>query len=119
MLRLPQSARVRRRLFRGSLLGGAIVAVVLVVVLVPSHRPANPSPVGNEGPAQLAAVTPSLRLSTADRHAIDTTLDRFLPAGEDLLVAHRIPLRVAEVRAERAKRAAIDADVRRVQRAGP
>ena len=52
-----------------------------MVVLIPSHQAANPKPTGNEGPAQLAAVTPRLRVSTADRHAIDQLLDRFLPAG--------------------------------------
>ena len=37
------------------------------------------------------------------------------PAGEDLLVVHPVALRVAEVGAERAERAAIDADVGRVE----
>jgi hypothetical protein len=81
MLRLPQSARARRRLRRGALLGGVLAAVVLVVVLIPSRQGANPKADGSEGPAQLAVATPSLRVSTADRHAIDATLDRFMPAG--------------------------------------
>ena len=37
------------------------------------------------------------------------------PAGEDLLVAHHVALGVAQVGAERTERAAIDADVRRVE----
>ena len=38
-----------------------------------------------------------------------------LAAGEDLLVAHHVALRVAQVGAERAEHAAIDADVGRVE----
>src|SRR5712691_4493300 len=81
MFRLPESAKARRRLFRGSLLGGVVAVVVLIVVVVPNHQPPNAKPTGNEGPAQLAAATPHLPVSTADRHAIDRTLDRFIPAG--------------------------------------
>jgi hypothetical protein len=81
MFRLPQSARARRRLFRGSILGGVVAVVVLIVVVIPNHQPPSAKPTGNEGPAQLAVATPHLRVSTADRHAIDRTLDRFIPAG--------------------------------------
>jgi hypothetical protein len=54
---------------------------VLVFVLVPSHKPANPKPSGNEGPAQLAAVTAHTEVPTVDRQAINKVLDRFIPAG--------------------------------------
>jgi hypothetical protein len=81
MPRLPQSARTRRRLFRGGLLGGAGLAIVLIAVLIPNHQPPNAKPTGNEGPAQLAVVNPHHKVSTADRRAINATLDRFMPAG--------------------------------------
>ena len=50
-----------------------------------------------------------------DVHLGAAVVDRFASAGQDLLVAHGVPLRVAQVGAERAERAAIDADVGRVQ----
>jgi hypothetical protein len=81
MPRLPQSARARRRLVRSGLLGGVVVLVAVLVVVVPNHKPPNPEPTGNEGPAQLAAVTPKLQVATADRRAINAVLDRFIPAG--------------------------------------
>ena len=48
---------------------------------MPGTKPSNPEPSGNEGPAQLAAATPTAHLTAADRRAIDETLDRFVPAG--------------------------------------
>jgi hypothetical protein len=80
MPRIPESARARRRLLRGALLGGVVVAVALTAVLIPSRHAPSPKPTGKEGPAQLAVVTP-LHISKADRRAIDRTLDRFVPAG--------------------------------------
>ena len=80
MPRIPQSARARRRLFRGTLLGAVVVTVVLIAVLIPSRHAPSPKVTGKEGPAQLAVVTP-LHVSKADRRAIDRTLDRFVPAG--------------------------------------
>ena len=50
-----------------------------------------------------------------DVHLGAAVLDRLGAAGEDLLVAHHVALRVAQVGAERAERAAIDADVGRVE----
>ena len=50
-----------------------------------------------------------------DVHLGAAVVDRLLPAGEDLLVAHHVALGVAQVGAERAERAAVDADVRRVE----
>jgi hypothetical protein len=57
------------------------LAIVLIAVLIPNHQPPNAKPTGNEGPAQLAVVNPHRKVSTADRRAIDATLDRFMPAG--------------------------------------
>ena len=81
MLRLPAAARARRRLRRGSLLGGLAVVIALIVVLIPSHQAPGQKATGSEGPAQLASVTPHARISSADRRAIDATLDKFFPAG--------------------------------------
>ena len=50
-----------------------------------------------------------------DVHLGAAVLDRFGAAGEDLLVAHQVTLRVAQIGAKRAEHAAIDADVRRVE----
>ncbi len=80
MPRIPQSARARRRLFRGAVLGGVVAVVALVVVLIPSRHAPSPKATGNEGPAQLAVATPR-HISQADRRAINRTLDRFVPAG--------------------------------------
>ena len=80
MPRLAQSARARRRLFRGALGLGVVAAVALVIVLIPNHQPPSPKATGDEGPAQLASVA-HVRVSPADRRAIDRTLDRFVPAG--------------------------------------
>lgn len=88
MPRLGQSARARRRLFRGGLLGGVVAIVALVVILIPNHQPPSPKPSGNEGPAQLASAA-ALQVSPADRRAINRTLDRFVPAG----VARKSPAR--------------------------
>jgi hypothetical protein len=81
MLRLPASARARRRLRRGSLLGGLVVAVALIVILIPSHQAPSPKATGSEGPAQLASANPHARVTSADRRAINATLDKFFPAG--------------------------------------
>jgi hypothetical protein len=60
------------------------VGGALVVLLIPSHAPTGPEKVaGTEGPAQLAADDPVVKLTRADRRAIDRLLDRFLrPALE-------------------------------------
>jgi hypothetical protein len=57
-----------------------LAVVALVVALMPGRGPVDPRPVRNEGPAQLAVAT-STHVPTADRHAIDRALDRFLPAA--------------------------------------
>lgn len=81
MVRLPDSPRARRRLFRGSILGALVLVVAFVVVLIPNHKPANTEATGREGSAQLAAATPRLHVSTADRRQINEVLDRFLPGA--------------------------------------
>lgn len=77
---LPSSPRRRRRV----IVGGSGVAVVLVVVVVflalPSQKPPNPTPTGNEGAAQLVVKT-TRHVSAADRKLIDQTFDHFVPAG--------------------------------------
>lgn len=78
---LPSSPRKRRRVYFVTalvLLAGGIAAVFAVI---PSHGPSAPGPVGNEGPAQLASATPKVKVTDADRRAIDRTLDTFLPAA--------------------------------------
>ena len=55
--------------------------IALIVVLIPSHQAPGQKATGSEGPAQLASVTPHARISSADRRAIDATLDKFFPAG--------------------------------------
>lgn len=81
MLRLPESARARRRLRRWGILGGALVVVALVAILIPSHKASNPKVTGAEGPAQLASAGPQAHITSADRRAINQLLDRFFPAG--------------------------------------
>jgi hypothetical protein len=77
---LPSSPRARRRLF--TVAGIVAVAAVAgaIVLAVPSSKPGNPAPKGNEGPAQLAARV-SKHVSAVDRKAIDATLDQFIPAA--------------------------------------
>ena len=50
-----------------------------------------------------------------DVHLRRPAVDRLLPAGENLLVAHQVALGIAEIGAERAEDATVDADVRRVE----
>jgi hypothetical protein len=56
------------------------VMIALLALLLPSKKPPNPVAKGNEGPAQLAAAI-STKVSKADREAINTTLDAFVPAA--------------------------------------
>jgi hypothetical protein len=60
---------------------GAIAIVAIVVVAIPSQSNPPAAPTVNEGPAQLAAQTPDLRVTAEQRRAIDATLDRWVPAG--------------------------------------
>jgi hypothetical protein len=79
-MRLLESPRARRRFILIACLAVLLGGLGAVFALIPSHGPSAPGPTGNEGPAQLAAATPAVRLTKADHQAIDAVLDRFLPA---------------------------------------
>lgn len=86
MVRLPESPRARRRLVRGSAAAGLVAVGLAIAFLIPNRQAPNPAPTGAPEPAQLAVNT-KVRLTAADRRAIDTLLDRFFPAA----VARRDP----------------------------
>ena len=69
--------RDRRRLRRAAILGSLVGAVVLIVVLILSHQAANRRPDGSEGAGARSGDADLGKVSTADRHAIDATLDPF------------------------------------------
>ena len=71
--------------------------------------------VQNADQVQIPVVRHLMMQPADDVHFGGAAVDRFLPAGQDLLVAHQVALRVVQVGAKRAKHAAIDADVRGVQ----
>jgi hypothetical protein len=78
---LPSSPRRRRRLaWAGA--GVAVAALAAAgVAALPSGKPAAPAePLSNE-PAQLPPRERPLRLSRADRQAVNAVLDRFVPAA--------------------------------------
>lgn len=80
-MRLPESPRLRRRLKWVAGLGLPVAVIAAVFALIPSHGPTAAAPTGDEGPAQLAAAGRKVKLTAADRRAIDAVLDRFLPAA--------------------------------------
>jgi hypothetical protein len=63
----------------------AIGAAFAVAELIPSSSPKSPVAVSNEGPAQVVAQPVDVRLTPADRKAIDSLLDRFVPAAVERL----------------------------------
>jgi hypothetical protein len=71
---------MRRRLFWIAALVAAAGTAAGVILAIPSPKPQNPNPTGNEGPAQTVAQT-NVRLKAADRRAIDALLARFVPAA--------------------------------------
>ena len=79
MLRLPQSPRTRRKLAWISGAGALVAIGVAVALAIPTHSDTQPPVAGTEGPADLAVATPNVKLTRADRRAIDRTLDTFLP----------------------------------------
>lgn len=84
-MRLPTSARTRRRLAYTGVAAAILVAGILVAVLIPSHAPSAPGPAAGAARASdLAVATPKkTKLKAADRREIDGVLDRFLLAGLD------------------------------------
>ena len=64
---------------------------------------------------QVPVVFALMMQAADDVHFGAAVLDGFAAAGEDLLVGHQVTLGVAQIGAERAEHAAIDADVRRVE----
>lgn len=78
---VPSSPRLRRRLIGLGVALAAAVAVAVIAVLVPNRKGPNPAPGKNAPPAQV--VRQSTRVSPAERHAINATLDRFIPAALD------------------------------------
>lgn len=56
--------------------GGAVAALL---ILLPETAPSNPAPTGHT-PAEIARKV-NLHVGRAERREIDTTLDRFIPAG--------------------------------------
>lgn len=75
---LPSSPRRRRRVLVGGGGVGAAALVAGIFLLLPSRHPPNPTPVGNEGAAQIAVKT-SRHVAPADRRAIDEAFDHFIP----------------------------------------
>ena len=80
MPRLPESPRARRRLAWSAGAGALLVIGLAVALLIPNKQAPNPVPTGKAEPAQLAVNTKT-KLTRVDRRAIDTLLDRFIPAG--------------------------------------
>jgi hypothetical protein len=80
-MRSFESPRARRRFILFACIAVPLIVVIALFTLIPSHGPTAPGPIGNEGPAQLAANTQAVKLTRADRRAIDAVLDRFLPAA--------------------------------------
>jgi hypothetical protein len=78
---VPSSPRVRRRLLRLGIALAVAGTIVTIAVLVRGPKGPSSAPAKNAPRAQL--VTQSTHVSPGDRRAIDTTLDRFLPAALD------------------------------------
>jgi hypothetical protein len=74
------SPRLRRRLVRCSTGVAVASAIALAFLLLPQPKQRGPTAIGQPGPAQVARPV-STQVRPADRRAIDTTLDRFIPDG--------------------------------------
>jgi hypothetical protein len=78
---VPTSPRKRRRLAWAAALLCLVAAGVSLALVIPGSKQGSGAPSVAEGPAQLGSPQPRVRLTPADRRAIDMTLDRFIPAG--------------------------------------
>jgi hypothetical protein len=79
--KLIESPRKRRRALWLAAGLAAIGVAVAVVEVIPGSSPKSPAPVAYEGPAQTVAQPVDVRLMAADRKAINSLLDRFVPAA--------------------------------------
>jgi hypothetical protein len=77
---LPDSPRMRRRMFWIGLPVIVAGVVAAVVVSIPNTTPGSGKPTKDEGPAQLVKNT-TVPLTRADRLAIDGLLAKFVPAA--------------------------------------
>ena len=71
---------MRRRVFWVALAIAAAGTAAGLIVAIPSPKHENVNPTGKEGPAQTVAQT-NARLTSTDRRAIDTLLEKFVPAA--------------------------------------
>jgi hypothetical protein len=71
---------MRRRVFWLAALLVAVGTAVGVIMAIPSPKHENVNPTGDEGPAQTVAQT-NTRLTHADRKAIESLLEKFVPAA--------------------------------------
>jgi hypothetical protein len=78
--RFVRSPRLRRRLFWIGLAVAAAGTAAGLILSIPSPKHENVNPTGNEGPADTVAQT-NVRLTGADRQAIDDLLAKFVPAA--------------------------------------
>jgi hypothetical protein len=76
---VPSSPRARRRLLRFGIAFTVVGAATAIAVAVRSPKQPSAAPAKNAPPAQV--VSQSTHVPPADRRAIDSTLDRFLPAA--------------------------------------
>jgi hypothetical protein len=80
VLRFVHSPRARRRLFWLAALVAAAGTAIGLIMAIPSPKHENVNPKGNEGPAQTVAET-NARLTRGDRRAIESLLEKFVPAA--------------------------------------
>lgn len=71
---------MRRRLFWVALAVAAAGTAGGLIAAIPSPKHENVNPIGNEGPAQTVTRS-NVRLTRTDRRAIETLLEKFVPAA--------------------------------------
>jgi hypothetical protein len=74
------SPRRRRLLARAALLAGVAAGVAAVISLLPSRAPEREDALGS-GPPQVVRAPKDVPVTAARRRAIDSVLDRFIPAA--------------------------------------